>query len=242
MVSLVPAKRGRPMKIKPVPHNGVDREAVRRDFENTNLTMRELEAKHGVPRATIQRWSKAWARAGFEKAVADTTVKILARGTTKETKRRSPVTKQVANVILQTAEINAAVIVAHRQDVKGLREVAMRLAQELQQTTMTQEDLRAFFDVVTGIKTAEGEESGMNPQTKAALRAQIGELLRLHNRVTSMQRLADTFLKLQAMDRKAHDLDKETKPVAPEIPDTKDVAPEKALETWKTVTRMVANG
>jgi hypothetical protein len=240
VVKLVPrgvGARGTTNNKRTRPKDDPDREAVRRDYETSNLTMRELEDKHGIPRTTIGRWAKEWTRANFAAAVADTTVRILARGETKETKRRNPVTKQVAGIVLQTAEINAKVIKRHREDVRDLRELAMRLASELQQATMTKERLREFFDVISGIKDADD----MAPATKAVLRQQFNEFMRLHNRVGTMHRLAETFARLQTMDRTAHDLDRKdaAKPPA-EIPDTSNVTPEQAHDTWKAITSMAA--
>jgi hypothetical protein len=223
----------------------VDREAVRRDYETTRMTLREIGAKHGVPHNTVGRWGRMWRRSDFDDTVLDATVRMLAGGqitndaeqkistlsqshrSTDRNKINSVLGRHAAVVVLKTAEINAKVIVAHRDDVRALRATAAEMAQELHSATMRQPELIAFFEKLLDIEGLDGPE-------RQGLRSRFNEFLRVHNRIGSMQKLADTFLKLQSMDRKAHDLDKDTKPTAPEIPDTKTIKPEDALDSWKT--------
>ena len=247
VLTLVPGGKKTRIQVGRYPiRDRADKEAVERDFRGTGLSMGELAIKHKVPKATISRWAAGdpkkgvppWVRTNFKAMVENHVTAILAVGKADkplETKARD-VARIAADVVRQTAEINADVILGHRKDVKGLRELAMRLAHELHSATMTQEQLSDFFDQITGIKTPEGEPNPDMPSIqKAALRARFMEFMRLHSRIQSMSKLADAFAKLQAMDRLAHDLDKEqAKPLAA-IPDITTIEPEQAHEAYKKV-------
>lgn len=258
VVSLVPRTRSASNPGRQ-PRSKADKQAVERDYRTTALTLMELEKLHGVPASTIQRWSQInrWTRPNFDAMVEEKTQAILAERAAgverprqdkpgrkvvkdglSDQERAKMVAAKAADTVTQIAEVNAQVISRHRSDIQDTRGLVMRLVAELEATTMNQETLREFFDMVTGIAGEEGKT--MSPQTRQALRQQLAEFMRLHSRVASVAKLSDALARLQGLERQAHDMDKEQKKPPPAIPSVADLDPKKAHETYHEVVQRAA--
>lgn len=189
-----------------------DWEAIERDYRSGQFTDREIGAKYGLSHGAIQKRAK---RDGWQKDLsgavkAATKARLLetevAKVASAEVAKR--VAKQVASAIPATvevvaaaAEVNSAVILRHRNDIATLRQLAMDMAAELSLVTHAQDEIRRLQEILAGDATS--------PDEVDATRRSLDDLLRLHNRVGSAQKLADTLNKLQALERKAFALDDE---------------------------------
>ena len=150
----------------------VDWEAVKRDFRTSRFTNVELCRKHSLDPATLSRRIKrdrendsaAWPQ-DLSKAVKAATdarlMQELVKAEVKEGQQAVKLTVQAA------AEVNAQVILAHRTRVRRATDVAMRMLDELDATTLDADKLEDLF------KAATAEMAG--PALNAA-RARFGEL------------------------------------------------------------------
>lgn len=180
-------------KLKP------DWEAIERDYRLGKFTLRELQDKHGSSPATILRRAKkeGWTQ-DLSEAVRLATKALMVR----ETQQRVSETKQaVFETVQAVAEVNREVILRHRSDIAKTRSVALTLLEELAFTTTRQEELERILELSITEDMTEDQIDDM--------RASFRKLLGLNARVGSAQKLADTLTKLQALERKAFDLDKE---------------------------------
>ena len=194
---------------KPAPR---DWEAIERDYRSGQFTDREIGQKYSISHTAIQKRAK---RDGWQKDLAGavkaaTNARLIeaevAKVASQEVAKR--VAKQVANAIPATvevvaaaAQVNSDVILRHRADIGTLRTLAMDMAHELALVTHSQEEVKRLQQVLAG--------GDIDPDELDAARRSLDDLLRLHNRVTSAQRLADTLTKLQTMERRAFNLDDE---------------------------------
>ena len=195
------------------PKSTLDWEAIERDYRSGAFTNRELGTKHGCSHTLIQRKAKehGWQKDLTGAVRAATQAKLIEAEVSKtasaEVAKR--VSKTVANAIPATtevvaavAEVNSSVILRHRSDIGVLRQLAMDMAQELTLVTHSQDEVSRLHELLSG---------GMDDDEAAAARRSIDDLLKLHNRVGSAQKLADTLTKLQVLERKAFGLDDEDK-------------------------------
>lgn len=189
----------------------IDWEAVERDYRTGSFTDRELGIKHGCSHTAVQKHARegGWAKdlAGAVKAATES--KLLeaevAKGASAEVAAR--VARQVAKelpaateVVSAMATVNSEVILRHRADAREARNVAMGLLAELSAVSRNGEAIEELI--------ARASED-LDDDQAASMRSQLHELMRLHSRVGSMHRLADTLAKLQALERKAFKLDDE---------------------------------
>lgn len=193
-----PAKPGR---------KSVDWEAIERDFRTTNLSAAELAKRHGdvVTRQAINKRAreKGWQRDLTGAVAVATKAKVIQQ----EVKRRvdaqvsSDVSAEVsrrlttdADVVEVAAELGAAVVMRHRDDIRSARNVAIDLLAELRGAGLHQEELARLFELTT----AELDEAQLQ-----GARRRLENLLGLSGRVGNIQKLADTLSKLQTLERKA---------------------------------------
>lgn len=194
-------------KPKPTPapkkRANADWEAVERDYRLGRYTLRELAARHpGANHATIDRRAKkeGWTKDLTTAIRQATNAKLIEA----ETRQACDGARQDATTtVLVAAELNKQVILKHRERVGKAVDVAMRLLAELDATTTHQDELNARFDALA---------SDMTEQQAAAARAELRDFLKLHNRVSSVQRLVDALGKAQTLERQAHSLDDPNKP------------------------------
>jgi hypothetical protein len=184
----------------------LDWEAIERDWRTGEFTLRELADKHKTDAATISRRQKRdrtadpnrWQKdlsGVVRQATSAQLINTLVNEKIKEGQQ------EVNDVVLAAAQANTTVILRHRADIGTLRTLAMDMAHELALVTHSQEEVKRLQQVLAG--------GDIDPDELDAARRSLDDLLRLHNRVTSAQRLADTLTKLQTMERRAFNLDDE---------------------------------
>jgi hypothetical protein len=172
---------------------GVDKDAVERDYRTTQMTLRELAAKHGCTHALIAKWAKVsgWTR-DLQPAVKAATAALLMKEAV--TTAVTTGTQEVTNGVLAAAELNKQVILGHRADISKMRRLVIDTLHEIELITHSPEDIQALAKMAT---------EGMTPETVLAVRQSLNDLMRLHSRVGSIHKLADAAKKLQEMERTA---------------------------------------
>lgn len=189
----------------------VDKEAVERDYRLGKFTLRELGEKHGCDHALIARWVKrhGWTQDLSKAVKAATNARIIQETVTKAINAGQQV---VTDTVLAAAELNAQVVMRHRARVEKAISVAERMLDELDATTLRPGELEEMLEKIT---------EDADQKTMDAARARFAELMRLHNRVASAQKLMLAVKDAQALERQAYGLD-DDKPDGSEFSDLTD--------------------
>lgn len=183
----------------------LDWDAIERDWRTGKFTLRELGDKHGTDPATIVRKQKRdrakdasrWQKDLTEVVRQATNAKLINELVNKEVNEGQ---QRVTDVVLAAAELNSSVILRHRADIAQLRNIAVGMAGELAVIAEAREEIARLNDILL---------SDASPAEIEGARRALDDLLKLHNRIGSVQKLADTHTKLQALERKAFGLDDE---------------------------------
>lgn len=199
------------MADKPQEQRARDWERIEADYRGGHFTDRELGAKYGMSHTAIQKRAKlhGWQKdmAGAVKAATEARLMQaeVAKVASPEVAKR--VANQVAKAlpvaieaVAAAAEVNSAVILRHRADIAQLRNIAVGMAGELSVIAEAREEIARLNDILL---------SDASPAEIEGARRALDDLLKLHNRIGSVQKLADTHTKLQALERKAFGLDDE---------------------------------
>lgn len=176
----------------------VDWDAVERDYRSTQMTLRELGAKHGCDHAAISRKAKDndWKR-DLTAAVRQATNTMLIEAAVTNAVTNSQ--QAVTSTVIAVAEMNKQVILGHRRDIQDTRNVAASLLDELTASKMLVEEQDLLVEILAG--------EGADPVDISRARAVVKKALDLGARVSSVKALAETFTKLQVMERVAFSLD-----------------------------------
>lgn len=179
------------------PARDADRDAVERDYRTGRWTNRELGTMHSVAHTTVARWAKqlGWQRDLTEAVRQATNAAVIAE--TVKAKAGDAAAQQV-DTVLAAAEIGKQVILRHRQDILDVRGVAMEMLHEIRLGTHSPEELAKLLAMAT---------AEMDSEDAQALQQSMRDLLKLHNRVGSLHKLADVLNKLQPLERKAFNMD-----------------------------------
>jgi len=181
-----------------------DLEAVERDYRTGNYTDGELAAKYGLSRESIVRARKraqakdpsAWAKdLGPQVRAATNALLMKEMVADKITEGHISVT----GTVLVTAEVNKQVILGHRKDITNTRNVAAALLGELADSSLLAQHKELLAEILAG--------DGAEPIDVARAQATVRKALDVGARVASVKALAETFTKLQAMERQAFNLD-----------------------------------
>ena len=199
--------------------DAIDWEAVERDYRTGRFTDTELATKHGCSRQSILRRREKDKAAGhpwakdLSQAVREATRAALVEETVQEGVRN------VTDAVLIAAEVNKAVILQHRSDLKAMRDQCFALLAELQAANGTMEELRGVLETLEEFETSaiEGDpdlsERDKDTRLKRlskkfdAIRKAAFETADIHNRVGSAQKLMALLKEAQTMERKAFNLD-----------------------------------
>jgi hypothetical protein len=182
------------------PPGSIDWHAVRRDYATGRLSNVELCRKHCLAPTTLSKRIRTdqnrdpttWQR-NLSGQVRTTTAALLIQEHTKGIVKAGHETAAV----LAAAAATRDVILGHRKDVAAARRVWTGLLAELESTTTSRAQLAAMLAQASTVLDDAG---------RATLAAQHANLVQLHQRVGSIQRLADATIKLQAAERKAFGL------------------------------------
>lgn len=175
----------------------IDWYSIERDYRANKLSNVELARLHGINPSTLsvrirkdqERRPGSWQR-DLTAQVRQATAALLVQEQTQATLKAG----QEAAAILAAATATRDVILGHRHDVKAARELMGALMGELHAAT-TRPDALARLLAQAG--------ADLDAAQRKALAADLQNLLQLHQRVGSMQRLADTLAKLHTSERKA---------------------------------------
>ncbi len=183
----------------------IDWEAVERDFATGKYTDGELAAKHKTSRETVAKRRSKDQKADPSRWQKDLTKQV--RDATKALLMHEAVTKEVtgkitaghtATAILFAAEVSKQVILGQRNRIGRAVDVSMRMLDELDATTTKADEFGRLFDLLT---------EDMDELALAAARAKFNDLLRLHSRIGSAQKLMDALNRAQIMERQAFQID-----------------------------------
>jgi hypothetical protein len=175
----------------------VDWARVQRDYATGKFTDQELADKHNTAREVVNR------RRRTDRAKDPTSWPVDLRADVKRATAamlmRSQLTRTVASgteaeTVLAAAQMTRDVILQHRTEVRQAREVAAALLEELKVATLQPDALRAVLNRAAAT---------MDDAEAQAFAAQARELVKLHNRVSSLQKLTDAMARLQTQERKA---------------------------------------
>ena len=191
-----------------------DWEAIERDYRTSSLSNAELSRKHGGvvsgqrigQKAKAEGWQKdlteAIRVATKAKLIQEEVAKRRAEGVSAAVSAKvSTAFSESANAVDVASELGAAVVKRHRSDIAQTRDVALALLGELRVVTVHRDELERLLELAI--------TEDMDEQQVDAMRESFRKLIGLNSRVGSAQKLADTLTKLQALERKAFDLDKE---------------------------------
>lgn len=179
---------------------GVDWEAIRRDYATTALTSRELAAKyqHIVSHSTITRRAEkeGWKRDLAEPIKRATDAALIHAAVAQAIGAELP--KQ-SDVVLAAAELNKQVILSHRTELQQTRTVAKALLQELAGSAL----LAEHMDILAAILAGKDPEPGSEAQARIAVQKALG----ITSRIGGIKGLTEALTKLHAAERIAFNLD-----------------------------------
>lgn len=175
----------------------VDWERLRRDYATGRFTDVELGAKHSVHPGTISQKRAEDRRADPASWPVDRSEDV--RRASAALLLKTQVNETIAagtdaEAVLVAAHMVKDVILGHRNEIREARSVAGRLLSELDATTLNKSRLAAMLETTL---------EGLGDEDKAAMRRQFQEFMKLHSRVASIQKLADSLQRLQTQERKA---------------------------------------
>lgn len=200
-----------------------DWEAVERDYRTGRFTMRELEAKHGIPfatiaaRATKEGWTRDLRKVIRQKASAALVEEMAAQGA-------EQAAKDAAQAVQRAADQAKAVMSAHRTRAHALAATALDLLGELSKAALLAQEQELLAQILAG--------SGAEPKDEAEARRVVSKALSLGGRATTVKQLTDALAKVQEMERKAWDLEDDAPPPPPTV-DWNSASPEEAMEALK---------
>jgi hypothetical protein len=175
----------------------LDWDRIERDHSTGRYTDAELAQLHQTARTTIsvrrtrdrKRMPGAWP-VDRSRAVKQATAAMIQAASVD----RTIAAGNDAAAILGIAAASRDVILSHRSEIKAGREVAATLMAELADVTKHRDGLASLIERAQAI---------LNDAEAMALTTQVREMVKLHNRVGSLQKLADAMARLQTQERKA---------------------------------------
>lgn len=200
-----PARRARKAPASPATEIGpakpkprrLDWERIERDHATGRFTDEELASLHKTNRTTIsQRRTRdraanpaAWP-VDRTRDVQRATAALLMQEGVDATLAKG----DAAEAVLAVAQLSKGVILEHRHEVKRARAVGATLMAELADVSEHRHSIA---------KLLESASAAMDEAAAAALAAQVRELVKLHARASTLQKLTDSMQRAQVMERKA---------------------------------------
>lgn len=192
-----------------------DWRAIERAYATGKYTQMQLGKRFGLSNVTISKRIKTdqakdpsrWQQ-NLTREVSDTAAALLMQAGLERTAKNGKAAEQ----IIAAATVVRDVILEHRGDIKEARAANRAMLGELQAATVSKEQLRAMLAVAT----AEIDDPAAVAEAKEA----FGRLIRLHSRVSSLQKMTDAMQKLQTMERRAFNIPDEVEKQPENVADT----------------------
>lgn len=177
---------------KPAPRR-TDWEAIERDYRTGRFTLRELELRHGRSASQICRRAQG---EGWTKDLREVVRRATSAGIIRDLAGEAATSAQADTtaIVLAAAQAQRDVILQHRKDCALARSIATALLAELSEAGAVRTRVERLLAQVP---------DALDERTRAALLDDLREIGRLHLRVGSMQRLADTLQRLHQLERRA---------------------------------------
>ena len=175
----------------------LDWDRIQRDHATGRYTDDELARLHDANRTTISM-RRARDRAANPaawpvdrtKEVNRATAALLMQAGVDATLARG----NDAEAVLAVAHLSKGVILDHRAEVKRARAVGATLLAELADVSEHRQSIARLLEVAS---------TALDEAAAAALAAQVRELVKLHARASTLQKLTDSMQRAQVMERKA---------------------------------------
>ena len=185
------------MKAQTEPRHRIDWVRLQRDYATGRFTDRELAEKYDTARSVVNRRRKAdraKSAAAWPIDRSEDVKRATAALLMHEQVSRNVATGADSESVLAAATMAKDVILRHRAAARRGREVTNSLLAELADVTEHRQSLGVLIERASG---------ALDEAEAASLAAQLRELVKLHNRVSSMQKLADAMARVQTLERRA---------------------------------------
>lgn len=172
--------------------------AIESDYRTGVMSLRALGEKHGLSEGAIR---KAARENGWQKDLAGNVAASTRNKLVRESaaaKLNMPVKevakKTDAEIIDSAAETQKGIVLIHRAEIKRLRNLVTRMAEEMEAISIERE----LFDNLQFLM-ANADESGVDKLGEA-----YKKLVQLPNRIKGVRDLAETLKSLVALEREAY--------------------------------------
>lgn len=177
----------------------IEWDLIERDWRAGVKTQAQMSAQYGVSRAAM---NKHFTKRGITRdldakvrAAASTIVAQHAVEHDESGRLGSAISDR--DIIAANAEMQSTIILQHRTDIQRTRRLSMRLLEELEQQTDSQDLIEQLASAL------------MDPDDKSMIRRLevLDKVISLSSRAGTMKTLADSLRSLVAMERQAFGLD-----------------------------------
>ena len=185
------------MKSQTEPRHRIDWVRLQRDHATGRFTDQELADKHGTVREVVNRKKNADRAVNPGAWSVDRSADV--KRATAALLMHEQVTRQVAagcesEAVLAAATMAKDVILGHRGDAREARGLANALIGELADVTLHRDSIAQLIERAAG---------SLDQAEAASLAAAARELVKLHNRASTLQKLTDALARAQTLERRA---------------------------------------
>ena len=193
---MVASSKSKPPAVEaPAKKQRADWEAVERDYRAGKLTLREIATKHGCTNGRICQVAKekGWTRGDLKQVIQKATqAALIEQHIGAEVSRAK---QGLTETVAAEVELNTQIIQRHRVRVGRAVDVAVRMLEELDTTTLRADELQSLFEKVT--------EDVTGPALQAA-QQKFRDLMKLHSRIGSVQKLMLALKDAQVLEAQAY--------------------------------------
>ena len=183
----------------------VDWDAVELAYRAGVRSLKDIGKEFGVSDAGILKRAKrdGWARDLSAKIKAKAEAKVSAAAVSGEV---SALTKLAENQVVEAnAQMQADIILSHRQDVGRARKLAMKLLEELEHQS---DDCGLYDELFDLLQKDEGSGKRRNDAANTRRRELLNKVIALPSRTKTMKELSETLRNLVSLEREAFGIDK----------------------------------
>lgn len=178
----------------------VDWDAVERDYRATQMTLRELEAKHGITNSRIAQKAKAgaWTRDLLPAIRQATDARLIQAAVSEElSKQSTQATQSLSNVVLAAAEVNTQIILGHRHGLNRITAIKDVLLDQIEQAARLMPDLAEVIEMARS-----EDDRGMDKANDAMKKAMARSSL-----VDDLKKLAEIDERVRKGEREAFSIE-----------------------------------